>query len=126
MKLLALIALAAVVTCVVGYSLPSYQSLDFFAFLLVFIAAIYVGTALAGSGPLTIAIQTLVALAFVFIAILGLWYSPIWLVAGYFLHGVWDMLHHWVRHDMRLPRWYPPACLVYDWLVGGFVLYMWH
>lgn len=126
MKTWILIILLAVVTCLIGYTLPTYRSLDFFALLLVFIAAIYVGMALAGGQRRTLIIHSGAALGFVLLTLAGLWYSPLWLVAGYFLHGLWDALHHWRRPGMTMPQWYPPACLVYDWLVGAFVLYMWH
>lgn len=125
MRLWLSIVALAVLTCLVGYWLPSYRSLDFFALLLAFIAAIYVGVALAGGSVVVIVVQSIAAVAFIFIALLGLWESPLWLVAGYFIHGLWDALHHWRRQRMALPAWYPPACLVYDWLVGGFVYYMW-
>ena len=39
-------------------------------------------------------------------------------------HGVWDLLHnhrHPVLGTREVPRWYPPACLVYDFPLAIFV-----
>jgi hypothetical protein len=59
------------------------------------------------------------------LVLLGMWKWP-WLIpAGYFLHGVWDLLHHPLKIGARVRKWYPPACIAYDWLVGAFIyIYM--
>ncbi|WP_419152601.1 DUF6010 family protein [Aeribacillus alveayuensis] len=41
-----------------------------------------------------ISIELIFSLVIFTFASLGLLYSPNWLVLGYILHGVWDILHH--------------------------------
>lgn len=115
----------AIATCLVGFLLPEYKSLDFFALLLALIAGVYVGFALRDGRTLVIVVETLVALLFVVLALVGLWKDPLWLVVGYFGHGLWDLLNHFGKATTTVPRWYPPACVVYDWVVGAFILFMW-
>lgn len=115
----------AVVTCLVGYSLPYYKALDFFAILLVLIAGIYIGFAIEDGRQNRIVLESLVALGFCALILLGMWKWPVLIAAGYFLHGVWDVLHHPFKLGARVKKWYPPACLAYDWLVGAYIyLYM--
>jgi hypothetical protein len=115
----------AVLTCLVGYSLSWYKALDFFAVILVLIAGVYIGFAIEDGRRNKLVIEVAVALGFVALVLLGMWKWP-WLIpAGYFLHGVWDLLHHPIKVGARVRKWYPPACIAYDWLVGAFVyIYM--
>ena len=115
----------AVLTCLVGYSLSWYKALDFFAVLLVLIAGVYIGFAIEDGRRNKLAIEAVVALGFLVLVLLGMWKWPLLIPAGYFLHGVWDLLHHPVKLGARVKRWYPPACIAYDWLVGAFIyIYM--
>ena len=67
----------------------------------------------------------IVAIGFVALVLLGMWKWPVLIPAGYFLHGVWDLLHHPVKLGARVKKWYPPACIAYDWLVGAYIyIYM--
>jgi hypothetical protein len=115
----------AVLTCFVGYSLSWYKALDFFAVILVLIAGVYIGFAIEDGRRNKLVIEVAVALGFVALVLLGMWKWP-WLIpAGYFLHGVWDLLHHPIKVGARVRKWYPPACIAYDWLVGAFIyIYM--
>lgn len=115
----------AVLTCLVGYSLSWYKALDFFAVILVLIAGVYIGFAIEDGRRNKLVVEVAVALGFVALVLLGMWKWP-WLIpAGYFLHGVWDLLHHPLKIGARVRKWYPPACIAYDWLVGAFVfIYM--
>ena len=115
----------AAVTCGLLVLVPRPQGLALLALLLAGIAWVYVGSALADGRGRMIALEALVALAFLVTAFAGLWYTPWALVVGYFAHGVWDPFHHppgpkSLGAAVRA-RWYPPACLVYDWLVAAFV-----
>jgi hypothetical protein len=53
--------------------------------------------------------------------------SAAWLAAVLGVHGFWDLLHH-RRPDLprvgtrNVPRWYPPACLAFDWPVAVAVM----
>jgi hypothetical protein len=118
--LLALILAAA--TVVPALVLPQTLALDLLALLLAGIAGVYVGFAIADGRGRALALEAAVALAFLAVAALGLWWSPLALVVGYAAHGVWDVVHHPHRIDTRLAPWYPPFCAVYDWLVAASIL----
>ena len=94
------------------------------AITLAIIAAIYIGFALAERDAGNLLIEVAFASAIVVVAFIGLAHSPYWLAGGLAAHGVWDLLHHH-RHPVlgtrEVPRWYPPACLVYDFPLAIFV-----
>ena len=60
-----------------------------------------------------------------FASVLGLIVSPLWLAAGYFLHGAWDVLHHVKRVTTPIVPWFPPLCAVFDLVVGAFIVSTW-
>jgi len=68
------------------------------------------------------ALEIAAGIAFIAMAVLGLWWSSLWIAVGYVLHGVYDFLHHprGIRTGVR--RWFPPFCATFDWLVALYVL----
>ena len=95
------------------------------ALTLVLVYGIYVGLALARGNLAALAIEVLFAVAGVSIAVLALQRSSTWLFLGFLMHGGWDLLHHSTRHPVgtdNVPRWYIPACVLYDWIVAAAVL----
>ena len=116
----------AALTCGPLLLVPRPQGVALLALLLTGIAFVYVGSALADGRARIILLEALVALLFLGAAFAGLWYSPWVLVAGYVAHGVWDRFHHPPGPESLgaavRARWYPSACLVYDWLVALFVV----
>ena len=88
---------------------------------LTLIAAIYVGFSLASAGRLALVKQAAGCAVFVALALLGLWVSWWFLVAGLALHGGWDFLHHGERGKGVVPWWYVPFCAAYDWALAVFV-----
>ena len=48
----------------------------------------------------------------------GLLQSPAILAMGYFLHGLWDLVHHPRYLRSPGPWWYKPLCLAYDWVIA--------
>jgi len=94
---------------------------DFFALLLIFIAGVYLGFALIDSRPKYLAIEIGAILVFAVFTLLGLWVTPIFLAIGYFAHGVWDFLHH-SKVQTRIVDWWPPFCVVTDWIIAGYIL----
>ncbi len=95
------------------------------ALLLALIGGAYVGFAARDGRPSANVIELAGALAFVAIGLLGLQFSPRWIAGGYVAHGFWDLVHH--RHGpyADTPQWYIPFCVVYDWIVGAFLLVWW-
>jgi hypothetical protein len=91
---------------------------------LAIIAAIYIGFALAERDAGNLLIEVAFAVAIVAVVFVGLEHSRYWLAGGLAAHGVWDLLHHHSRPVLgtrEVPRWYPPACLVYDFPLAIFV-----
>jgi len=120
MQYLFVIALAAV-TCLVGYNLPFYPAQDFYSILLAMIAGVYIGFAVNDGRRPILVLEIAAALGFCALVLLGMWKWPWLIVLGYFLHAVWDLLHHPRKLGASVRPWYPPACAIYDVLVGGFI-----
>jgi Family of unknown function (DUF6010) len=70
----------------------------------------------------TAILSLLQALFFMVLAYLGIKRSYWYLVAGYFLHGIWDMVYPIVANPELLPPDYDYFCLTYDFIVA---LYLW-
>ncbi|MGD9704406.1 MAG: hypothetical protein AB7Q42_08320 [Acidimicrobiia bacterium] len=87
------------------------------ALLLCFIAAVYVGFAVADGRPRVIAIESVIAAAFVLLASASVT-GTAWLLAiGYAAHGlkdVWQERHQFVVNT----RWWPPFCACIDFVVA--------
>lgn len=98
------------------------KSLELSSMLFVFITGPYLGFALMDGRQREIWIEIVAIIVFATLAVLGLWVHPIWLVVGLFLHGIWDIIHHPHGIQTQLTSWYPPFCLIVDWLVAGYVL----
>ena len=82
------------------------------------IGSVYVGSAIAQQQQQDVWMETIIAVVCVVIALLGLWKSPLWLLAGYVLHGVWDLFHHAQSVGTQISqRWYPPLCVGFDWAI---------
>jgi hypothetical protein len=88
-----------------------------YALSLTLIAAVYIGFAVADGRRAVIAVEAAVAAVFVVVAAAGVT-GPAWLlVAGLAGHGFKDLWQH--RHQyVANTRWWPPFCLVVDWVVA--------
>jgi hypothetical protein len=92
-----------------------------YALSVTLIAAVYIGFAVADGRPRVIAVETLVATAFVVVAAAGVT-GPAWLlVVGFAGHGVKDFWQH-RRHFVANTRWWPPFCLVVDWVAAAILV----
>lgn len=58
------------------------------------------------------------ALVFVFLAYLGVKKNLYFLIAGYFLHGLWDMLYDLLFLPGLIPPHYDWFCLTIDFTMG--------
>jgi hypothetical protein len=92
-----------------------------YALGLALIAAIYLGFAVADGRPRVIAVEAAIAAVFVVVAAAGVT-GPAWLlVAGLAGHGVKDLWQH-RRQFVANTRWWPPFCLVIDWVAAAILL----
>jgi hypothetical protein len=85
---------------------------------LTLIAAVYLGFAVADGRPRVIAVEAGIAAAFVVAAAAAVT-GPAWLlVVGLTGHGVKDLWQH-RRQFVANTRWWPPFCLVVDWVAAA-------
>ena len=97
------------------------NSATVYALGLAVIAAVYVGFAVADGRPKVIAVETGVAFAFVVVAAAAVTGSPWLLVAGMVGHGLKDLWQH-RSHFVANTRWWPPFCMVVDWVVAAIIV----
>lgn len=114
------IVLAAVV-CVFALLAGFDRDRVFYPTLLIVIATYYILFAVMGGSTPALTIETLVASAFLIVAVVGfkknLWFVVVAL-AG---HGVFDFFHHMMIQNPGVPLWWPGFCLSFDILAGGFL-----
>jgi hypothetical protein len=92
-----------------------------YALGLALIAAIYIGFAVADGRPRVIAVESTVAGAFVIVAAAAITGSPWLLVLGLAGHGLKDLWQH-RRQFVANTRWWPPFCLVVDWVAAAIII----
>lgn len=63
-------------------------------------------------------ITSLQAIGFVLIAYVGIKKNGYYLAAGYFLHGIWDLLYDAFRLPNLIPPHYDLFCLSIDFTIG--------
>ena len=81
------------------------------------IAAVYIGFAVADGRPKVIAVEAIVAAAFVLVAAMAVTATAWLLVLGYAGHGLKDYWQHRRQYVVNT-RWWPPFCAAVDWLVA--------
>jgi hypothetical protein len=91
-----------------------------YALGLVLIAAIYIGFAVADGRPAVIVVESAVAALFVVLAAAGVTGSAWLLVLGFIGHGLKDLWQH-RSHYVANTRWWPPFCLIVDWVVAAVI-----
>jgi len=101
-------------------------SVELASMSLVFIAGIYVGFAITHGDDKPFLVETISALGYVLLAILGILFSRWILVLGLVAHGLWDSAHH-RKHSLLtdVPTGYAPFCAVTDITFAMFLLGVW-
>jgi hypothetical protein len=92
-----------------------------YALGVIVIASIYVGFAVGDGRPKVIAVESAVAMGFVIVAAAAITGSPWLLVAGLAGHGLKDLWQH-RTHFVANTRWWPPFCMVVDWVVAAIIV----
>ena len=87
------------------------------AVAIVLIAAVYLGFAVADGRKRVIAVEAAVVSAFVLLAAVAVTGSPWWVVTGLFAHGLKDLWQHRTGF-VAGTRWWPPFCVVVDWVAA--------
>ena len=91
-----------------------------YALSIALIAAVYIGFAVADGRPTVIAVETVVASAFVVLAAAGVTGSAWLLVLGFAGHGLKDLWQH-RSHYVANTRWWPPFCMTIDWVAAAII-----
>jgi hypothetical protein len=97
------------------------NSATVYALGLVVIASVYIGFAVADGRPKIIVVESSVTFAFVVVAATAVTGSPWLLVAGLAGHGLKDLWQH-RSHFVANTRWWPPFCMVVDWVVAAIIV----
>ena len=72
----------------------------------------------------TFVINSLQAISFLLIAYYGIKKSAYVLVAGYFLHGLWDIVYSFFSNPNLLPPHYDLFCMSLDFTVGCYLFFI--
>lgn len=118
-------AFLAGVTVSLVLDLSRSRVLVLLAILLAAFSTVYVGAALSTGRTPQVLMEGLAACAFIALATLGIWRTPLFLVAGYLAHGLWDLAHHRKGFPTQIVAWWPPFCLIYDWVLAGAICLRW-
>jgi len=100
-----------------------FKSLDkpvMYALVLSGIGFLYVG--FTWSDLRSLIMTAVQALLFLFIAYFGVRKSINFLIAGYFLHGSWDLLYDLFPATKLIPPHYDLFCLSIDFTIGFYLL----
>ena len=62
------------------------------------------------------------AIFFLLLAYYGLKKNLYYLIVGYFLHGVWDLIYDLFANANLLPPHYDLFCMTYDFIIGFYLL----
>ena len=62
------------------------------------------------------------AICFLLLAYYGIKKNPNYLTAGYFLHGLWDIVYSQLANKSLIPPHYDLFCSSYDFIVGIYLL----
>ncbi len=118
------IALAA--TFIIGtHYFAEMHQLKVFALFLALTSCFYGGATLTPSGAKYLKIEMPFVVIVFMSSFLGLILSPVWIAIGFFIHGFWDVLHHFNKVKTPVVKWFPPLCAIFDVLVGIFILAWW-
>jgi hypothetical protein len=91
-----------------------------YALGLVLIASVYIGFAVADGRPKVIVAESVVASFFVVVAAVAVTGSVWLIVVGLGGHGIKDLSQH-RRRFVANTRWWPPFCLVVDWVAAAII-----
>ena len=92
-----------------------------YALGVVLIASVYIGFAVADGRPKVIAAESVVASIFVVVAAVAVTGSVWLIVIGLVGHGLKDLWQH-RRHFVANTRWWPPFCMIVDWVVAAIIV----
>lgn len=93
----------------------------FYPVVLIVIAALYLLFAAMAQSTRSLVAESIPALVFVAMAVLGFRKTAWFAVAGLALHGVFDFFHHSMIANPAVPVWWPGWCLSYDLAAAAYL-----
>jgi hypothetical protein len=103
-----------------GGSVVNLDGATVYGMSIALIAAVYIGFAVADGRPAVIAVETIVAGAFVVLAAAGVTGSAWLIVIGFVGHGLKDLWQH-RSHFVANTRWWPPFCMTIDFVAAAII-----
>ncbi|MBL8221603.1 MAG: hypothetical protein JNL62_20380 [Bryobacterales bacterium] len=93
----------------------------FYAAVTIAVATYYILFAAMASSNQALIQESLIACAFIALAVAG-FKRNLWLIAAAIAaHGVFDLVHHLLIHNPGVPVWWPGFCSSFDVFAGGFL-----
>ena len=93
----------------------------FYPAMMIVIASYYILFAVMGASAAVLVAETVVAGAFMLLAVIG-FKSRLWIVVvALASHGALDFVHHLIIDDPGVPVWWPGFCLAFDMAAAGYL-----
>ena len=92
----------------------------FYGLVLACIGFLYIGYSWTDIAD--VIMNILQAMFFLLLAYIGVKKNPNFLIAGYFIHGLWDFIYSHVGNAELLPPHYDLFCSTYDFIIGFYLL----
>lgn len=116
-----IIGIAVALLQIVSFEiLKQFNKNSIYALTLSGIGFLYVGYTWTDTP--TVIVTSIQAIIFVLIAYYGLIKNPYLLAAGYFLHGLWDIVYHFWFDTNLIPPHYDWFCSSLDFTVGLYLI----
>ena len=88
------------------------------------IASYYCLFAVMGASTRALVLESVIAVAFVAVAVLG-FRSSLWVVViALAAHGLFDLVHGAILSNPGVPGWWPPFCSAYDVTAAGYLAWL--
>ena len=111
----------AVAVCAFAMLVGFDRDRVFYPTMVIVVAHYYIFFAVIGSSTRVLVVESLIAGAFLALAVAG-FKMNLWLaVAGLAGHGVFDFFHHLIIQNPGVPVWWSGFCLSFDVFAGGFL-----
>ena len=120
-------AIGVVLALVVGISLTLIgmdRDRSLYPVILIVIAFLYDLFAVMGGSTEALIMESIAAVVFVVLSVLG-FRTSLWLVViGLAGHGVFDLFHARLINDPGVPVWWPMFCLAYDVVAAAYLAWL--
>ena len=112
----------AVLVCVFANAVGFDRDRVFYPTVVIVNATYYILFAVIGASTRVLALESLIASAFLVLAVAG-FKKNLWVaVVGLAGHGIFDFLRHLFIQNSGVPLWWPGFCLSFDVLAAAFLV----